>query len=144
MWKEAKSRGRRWQWKYQNQGSCEAHCDCKRKERISKIDLFCLFFKDVLSIFVALSQAGLWSRIREVTCQPCTLFQSVFNDLVRRAVLIGGLWKWYMQELGWSIWLEGTCVLFPRSAASSCRSVSLSYVLRLDVAFIKYFPSAPH
>lgn len=64
MWKEAKSRGRTWQWKYQNQGICEAHCDCKRKESIFKIDLFWWFYflffslKDLLSIFVALSKAG--------------------------------------------------------------------------------------
>lgn len=32
---------------------------------------------------------GSGSRIHEVTCQPCTLFQLVFNDLVRRVALVG-------------------------------------------------------
>lgn len=43
-----------------SKGTCKAHCDCKRKERIFKIDLFCPFppHKDFLSIFVVLSKAG--------------------------------------------------------------------------------------
>lgn len=32
---------------------------------------------------------GSWSRIHEITCQPCILFQSVFNDLVIRVALVG-------------------------------------------------------
>lgn len=94
MWKEANCRGRRWQWKYQNQGTYEAHCKRKGKEGIFKIDLFCLFFfplKRFVTYFCSLIyRQGSWSRIHDVTCQTCTSFQLVFNGLVGSMALMGG------------------------------------------------------
>lgn len=144
MWKQANCWGRGCQLKYQNQGTCKAHCDCKRKERIFKIDLFCPSpapHKDFLSIFVVLSKSG--PGFMRSLDQPCTPFQLVFNDLVRRVAWVGEKeYKRKMQELVWSIWPVRTRVSLPSSPASSCRHAYLSYVLLLEAVFTKHFPRA--
>lgn len=117
--------GQRWQGKYQNQGTCEAHCDCKRKERIFKIDLFCSFFsplKELLSIFVVLYKVAQlvqdsWSHLPALH-----LFLLVFNDLAWRLALVGR-----RNGKGWcSGWAnpfgQSGLVWFPRSPTSLCRS----------------------
>lgn len=146
MWKEAKSRGRTWQWKYQNQGICEAHCDCKRKGGIFKIDLFwhfCFFF---LKRFVIYFCSLVWGRATGPGSMRSPASPAPRSDQFfwpsEEAPLIGEKEWRTVNTAAQAVHLAwGDLCPISLEPSFSVLDASLSFVLWLEAAFMMYFPS---